>query len=158
MGLGDVYKRQALQSKKVKPKTKSKESSVSKNIKKQKKANTTPSSGLKIKKTQYSSSAAKKKQNFGGATGTKTADKRFATFREGSTENRKLQQERQKGNKETYSRKVSKKAEKTKATTAKSSSKKMHAIEKKNRERFGDAHVDRLKAKHAEWKKRRKKK
>ena len=137
---------------------KSGESSVSKNIKKQKKANTTPSSGLKIKKTQYSSSAAKKKQNFGGATGTKTADKRFATFREGSTENRKLQQERQKGNKETYSRKVSKKAEKTKATTAKSSSKKMHAIEKKNRERFGDAHVDRLKAKHAEWKKRRKKK
>ena len=137
---------------------KSGESSVSKNIKKQKKANTPPSSGLKIKKTQYSSSAAKKKQNFGGATGTKTADKRFATFREGSTENRKLQQERQKGNKETYSRKVSKKAEKTKATTAKSSSKKMHAIEKKNRERFGDAHVDRLKAKHAEWKKRRKKK
>ena len=61
---------------------KSGESSVSKNIKKQKKANTTPSSGLKIKKTQYSSSAAKKKQNFGGATGTKKADKRFATFRE----------------------------------------------------------------------------
>ena len=148
----------ALQGKTVKPKTKSKESSVSKNIKKQKKANTTPSSGLKIKKTQYSSNAAKKKQNFGGATGTKKADKRFATFREGSRENRKLQQERQKGNKETYSRKISKKAEKTKATTAKSSSKKMHAIEKRNRKIFGDAHVDRLKAKHAEWKKRRKKK
>ena len=28
----------------------------------------------------------------------------------------------------------------------------MHAIEKRNRKIFGDAHVDRLKAKHAEWK------
>ena len=35
---------------------------------------------------------------------------------------------------------------------------KMHAIEKANRKRFGDAHVDRLKAKHAEFKKKRKKK
>ena len=43
-------------------------------------------------------------------------------------------------------------------TDTKSKPKKMHAIEKRNRERFGDAHVDRLKAKHAEWKKRRKKK
>ena len=125
---------------------------------KQKKANTTPSSGLKIKPTQYSSSAAKKKQNFGGATGTKKADKRFGTFREGSTENRKLQLERQSGNKETYSRKLSPQAKKTKTTPTKSSSKKMHAIEKRNRERFGDAHVDRLKRQHEEFKKRRKKK
>jgi len=36
--------------------------------------------------------------------------------------------------------------------------KKMHAIEKRNREIFGDAHVDKLKAKHAAWKERRKKK
>lgn len=43
-------------------------------------------------------------------------------------------------------------------TDTKSKPKKMHAIEKRNRERFGDAHVDRLKAKHEEWKKRRKKK
>ena len=34
----------------------------------------------------------------------------------------------------------------------------MHAIEKRNRERFGDAHVDKLKAKYAEFKARRKKK
>ena len=135
-----------------------KESSTSKNIKKQKKANTAPSSGLKIKKTQYSSGAAKKKQNFGAATGTKKADKRFGTFREGSTENRKLQLERQKGNKETYSRKLSKKAEDTKTKSTKTSGKKMHAIEKRNRERFGDAHVDRLKRQHEAFKKRRKKK
>ena len=36
--------------------------------------------------------------------------------------------------------------------------KKMHAIEKANRKRFGDAHVDRLKARYAEFKKKRKKK
>mgnify|MGYP003134958375 CR=1 FL=1 len=137
---------------------KSGESSTSKNIKKQKKANTTPNSGLKIKKTQYSSKNARKKQNFGAATGTKKADKRFGTFREGDKENRKLQLERQGGKKETYSRKLSSEAKKTKTTPTKSKPKKMHAIEKRNRERFGDAHVDRLKAKHAEWKKRRKKK
>ena len=33
--------------------------------------------------------------------------------------------------------------------------KKMHSIEKKNRERFGDAHVDKLKAKHKAWKEAR---
>jgi len=137
---------------------KSGESSTRKNIKKQKKAISAPSSGLKIKKTQYSSNAAKKKQNFGAATGTKKADKRFGTFREGDKENRKLQLERQGGKKETYSRKVSKEAEKTKAKTVKSSGKKMHAIEKRNRERFGDAHVDRLKRQHEAFKKRRKKK
>ena len=35
------------------------------------------------------------------------------------------------------------------------STKKMHAIEKRNRERFGDAHVDKLKAKHKAWKEAR---
>lgn len=146
----------ALKSKKVKPK--SNKFSTKKNINKQKKANTAPSSGLKIKKTQYSSGAAKKKQNFGAATGTKKADKRFGTFREDSKENRKLQLERQNNKKETYSRKLSKEAEKTKTKPVKSSGKKMHAIEKRNRERFGDAHVDRLKRQHEAFKKRRKKK
>jgi histone H1/5 len=44
---------------------------------------------------------------------------------------------------------------KTKVT---SKPKKMHAIEKRNRKIFGDAHVDKLKAKHAAFKERRKKK
>ena len=44
---------------------------------------------------------------------------------------------------------------KTKVT---SKPKKMHAIEKRNRKIFGDAHVDKLKAKHAAFKARRKKK
>ena len=36
--------------------------------------------------------------------------------------------------------------------------KKMHAIEKRNRERFGDAHVEKLKKQYAEFKAKRKKK
>lgn len=43
-------------------------------------------------------------------------------------------------------------------TDTKSKPKKMHAIEKRNRERFGDAHVDRLKRQHEAFKRRRKKK
>ena len=93
------------------------DSSTEKNINKQKKANTKPSSGLKIKKTQYSSNAAKKKQNFGAATGTKKADKRFGTFREDPTANRKLQLERQDGKKETYSRRLSETAKKQTSET-----------------------------------------
>ena len=34
----------------------------------------------------------------------------------------------------------------------------MHAIVKQNRKRFGDAHVDKLKAMHAEFKAKRRKK
>jgi hypothetical protein len=133
------------------------ESSTTKNINKQKKANTTPNRGLKIKKTERSSRKNTNK-DYNAPTATKTADKRFSTFRVNADENLKLQKERQKGNTETYSRKLSPQAKKTKTTPTKSKPKKMHAIEKRNRERFGDAHVDRLKAKHAEWKKRRKKK
>jgi hypothetical protein len=138
------------------------QSSTTKNINKQKKNN---NNKLKVNKsrglkTQYSSNAARKKQNFNAPTGTKKVDKRFASFREDPTENRKLQDERKKNNNttETYSRRLSDKAKKTKNTKTTSSGKKMHAIEKRNRKIFGDAHVDRLKAKHAEWKKRRKKK
>ena len=42
--------------------------------------------------------------------------------------------------------------------TLKVKPKKMHAIEKRNRKRFGDAHVDKLKARYAEFKAKRKKK
>jgi len=78
---------------------------------------TTPSSGLKSKRTQYSSKNARKKQDFGAATGTKKADKRFGTFREDPTANRKLQLERQDGKKETYSRRLSSEAKKQTSET-----------------------------------------
>ena len=92
---------------------KSGESSTTKNINKQKKANTTPNRGLKIKKTERSSRKNTNK-DYNALTATKKADKRFATFREGDDANLKLQLERQDGNKETYSRKLSKESEKTK--------------------------------------------
>ena len=93
------------------------------------KPNKTNNTGLKIKKTQYSSKNARKKQDFGAATGTKKADKRFGTFREDSTANRKLQLERQntKGKTETYSRRLSSQAksqtEETKANKKKKTKK-----------------------------------
>ena len=50
-----------------------------------------------------------------------------------------------------------KKSEKSKETL-KAKPKKMHAIEKRNRKKFGDAHVDKLKAQYAKFKADRKKK
>ena len=42
-----------------------------------------------------------------------------------------------------------------KPKSSKKDTKKMHRIERQNRERFGDAHVDKLKAKHKAWKEAR---
>jgi len=136
------------------------QSSTTKNINKQKKTNNT---GLKTKKTQYSSKDARKKQNFGAATGTKKADKRFGTFRESPTANRNLQLERQKGNTETYSRKLSTKAknQKSTSTTTTKSAKPGSARAKmraKNEARFGKARVDKLRSKNADFQAMKKKK
>ena len=49
-----------------------------------------------------------------------------------------------------------KKKEPPKATETKAKPKKMHPIEKKNRARFGDAHVDKLKSKQVDFKAMRK--
>ena len=59
----------------------------------------------------------------------------------------------------TYKGEGSKTESKTTSTTSTTKKGgKMHAIEKANRKRFGDAHVDKLKARYAEFKKKRKKK
>jgi len=97
-------------------KGKSGESSTQTNINKQKKANTTPNRGLKIRKTERSSRKNTNK-DYNAPTATKKADKRFSTFRVDSNENLKLQKERQKGNTETYSRKLSPQAKKQTTTT-----------------------------------------
>ena len=47
---------------------------------------------------------------------------------------------------------------KTEGSSTPKTGKKMSAIEKRNRERFGDAHVDKLKARHKAFKAARKKK
>ena len=90
---------------------KSGESSTQTNINKQKKANTKPNRGLKIRRTERSSKVNRNK-DYNAPTATKTADKRFSTFRVDSNEILKLQKERQKGNTETYSRKLSPQAKK----------------------------------------------
>ena len=90
---------------------KSGESSTQTNINKQKKANTKPNRGLKIRRTERSRKVNRIK-DYNAPTATKTADKRFSTFRVDSNENLKLQKERQKGNTETYSRKLSPQAKK----------------------------------------------
>ena len=88
----------------------------------------------------------------------------MSSFRVDPEKNLQLQKEAKKGNKRTYTtvnaknRKNLTNQHKKDDKKSGSSGKKMHAIEKRNRKIFGDAHVDRLKAKHAEWKKRRKKK
>ncbi len=132
-----------------------KESSTQRNINKQKKANTTPNRGLKIRKTERSSRKNTNK-DYNASTATKKADKRFSTFRVDSNENLKLQKERQKGNTETYSRKLSPQAKKTKTTPAKTTTtkKRMTAREKlraKNVKRFGQARVDMLIRKNKEF-------
>ena len=53
---------------------------------------------------------------------------------------------------------VIKDKQKKSGETLKVKPKKMHAIEKRNRKKFGDAHVDKLKAEYAKFKKKRKKK
>jgi hypothetical protein len=133
---------------KGKGKTKKEESSTSKNIKKQKKANTTPNRGLKIKKTERSSRKNTNK-DYNASTATKKADKRFSTFRVNADENLKLQKERQKGNTETYSRKLSPQAKKTKTTTTTTTKSPKPGsararLRAENVKRFGKAHVDRL--------------
>ena len=90
---------------------KSGESSTQTNINKQKKANAKPTRGLKIRKTERSSRKNTNK-DYNAPTATKKADKRFSTFRVNSNENLKLQKERQEGNTETYSRKLSPQAKK----------------------------------------------
>ena len=136
-------------------KGKSGESSTRKNINKQKKANTTPNRGLKIKKTERSSRKNTNK-DYNAPTATKTADKRFSTFRVNADENLKLQKERQKGNKETYSRKLSPQAKKTQSnnTTTSKTPRPGSArakLREKNIKRFGEAHVNRLIAKNKEF-------
>tara|TARA_R100001443_G_scaffold86895_1_gene93519 strand:- start:494 stop:1054 length:561 start_codon:yes stop_codon:yes gene_type:complete len=91
----------------------------------------------------------------------KKPNEKLATWREDSTENKKLQQERKSGSDETYSRKTTnnnkkKVVNKKGGGSSSSSGKKMGSIEKKNRKIHGDTAINKLKIKHADWKKARK--
>ena len=101
--------------------------------------------------------------NFNKPEGKKDNNKKFASFRENAADQSKLNKQVKEGKKVTYKR-VTKnnKANLSDQHKVKSKSsntgKKMSAIEKRNRERFGDAHVDKLKARHKAFKEARKKK
>ncbi len=104
-------------------------------------------------------SANKKYQS---ETWTRKPTGKMATWRVDNKANKKLQEEHKSGSDHTYQRVTSKNKKDLsnqqvdKPSDKKSSGKKMHMLEKRNRERLGNAAVDRLKQKHAEWKKARK--
>ena len=121
---------------------------------------------LKIKKNNRHKSTGTGNQhlNFNKPEGKKDHNKKFASFREDASDQAKLNKQVKEGKKVTYKR-VHSKTDKAKLSDqhkvkSKSSNtgKKMHAIEKRNRERLGNARVDKLKAKHKAWKEARRKK
>ena len=121
---------------------------------------------LKIKKRGLSGANAELRRKRGL---TKKKDVKMASFRVSNKDNRRLQSETKDARRDTVSyTKVNKKNKaklsdqhkvKPKASAKSSNTgKKMSAIEKRNRERFGDAHVDKLKARHKAFKEARRKK
>ena len=121
---------------------------------------------LKIKKRGLSGANLELKRKRGR---TLKSNTKMASFREDTKANQKLQAEAKNPRKDytTYTKvnktnksKLSDQHKVKPKTGAKSSNtgKKMSAIEKRNRERFGDAHVDKLKARHKAFKEARRKK
>ena len=121
---------------------------------------------LKIKKRGLSGANAELRRKRGT---TQKKDVKMASFRVSNKDNRRLQSETKDARSSTVSyTKVNKKNKaqlsdqhkvKPKAGAKSSNTgKKMSAIEKRNRERFGDAHVDKLKARHKAFKEARRKK
>ena len=119
---------------------------------------------LKIRKVGLSGANKELRKKRGT---TQKKDVKMASFRVSNKDNRRLQSETKDARRDTVSyTKVNKKNKaqlsdqhKVKPKTKSSNTgKKMSAIEKRNRERFGDAHVDKLKARHKAFKEARRKK
>tara|TARA_R100000234_G_C4991153_1_gene175620 strand:- start:1058 stop:1567 length:510 start_codon:yes stop_codon:yes gene_type:complete len=120
---------------------------------------------IKNKSNPYKSTGTGNQHlNFNKPEGKKDHNKKFASFREDSADQAKLNKQVKEGKKVTYKRVHSKtdKANLSDQHKVKSKSsntgKKMGRIERENRKRFGDAHVDKLKAKHKAWKEARRNK
>ena len=101
--------------------------------------------------------------NFNKPEGKKDHNKQFASFREDASDQAKLNKQVKEGKKVTYQRVTKKNKDKLSnqhKVKSKSSNtgKKMGRTERENRKRFGDAHVDKLKARHKAFKEARKKK
>ena len=102
-------------------------------------------------------------KKFQSTTWKKKPNNKMASFREDTKANQQLQKEHKSGSDITYQRVTSNNKKNLsnqqvdKPSDKKSSGKKMHSIEKKNREIHGDEAINKLKAKHAKWKADRKK-
>jgi len=123
------------------------------------------SRGLKVrpKKTEKTTTIKKVKYPvYKGKVEEKKVDKPTngeTTKNSGTTNNSETKKETPKYKKVTQKELDAKIAERKKPKEKlKVKPKKMHAIEKRNRERFGDAHVDKLKKQYAEFRAKRKKK
>tara|TARA_R100001082_G_C4322772_1_gene141905 strand:+ start:208 stop:765 length:558 start_codon:yes stop_codon:yes gene_type:complete len=119
--------------------------------------------GSNVSRKVFGNPKTNANKKYQSETWTKKPNNKMATWRVDDKENKKLQEEHKSGSDHTYQRVTSKNKKDLsnqqvdKPSDKKSSGKKMHSIEKKNREIHGDEAIDKLKAKHAKWKADRKK-
>ena len=119
--------------------------------------------GSNVSRKVFGNPKTNANKKYQSTTWTKKPNNKMASFREDTKENQQLQKEHKSGSDITYQRVTSKNKKDLsnqqvdKPSDKKSSGKKMHAIEKKNREIHGDEAINKLKAKHAKWKADRKK-
>ena len=119
--------------------------------------------GSNVSRKVFGNPKTNANKKYQSTTWTKKPNNKMASFREDTKENQQLQKEHKSGSDITYQRVTSKNKKDLsnqqvdKPSDKKSSSKKMHSIEKKNREIHGDEAINKLKAKHAKWKADRKK-
>ena len=119
--------------------------------------------GSNVSRKVFGNPKTNANKKYQSTTWTKKPNNKMASFREDTKANQQLQKEHKSGSDITYQRVTSNNKKNLsnqqvdKPSDKKSSGKKMHAIEKKNREIHGDEAIDKLKAKHAKWKADRKK-
>ena len=120
-------------------------------------------SELKKKNKYKSTGKGNQHLNFNKPEGKKDHNKQFASFRKNDVDQAKLNKQVANNEKVTYERVTKKNKDKLSnqhKVKSKSSNtgKKMGRTERENRKRFGDAHVDKLKARHKAFKEARRKK
>ena len=119
--------------------------------------------GSNVSRKVFGNPKTNANKKYQSTTWKKKPNNKMASFREDTKANQQLQKEHKSGSDITYQRVTSNNKKNLsnqqvdKPSDKKSSGKKMHSIEKKNREIHGDEAINKLKAKHAKWKADRKK-
>ena len=119
--------------------------------------------GSNVSRKVFGNPKTNANKKYQSTTWTKKPNNKMASFREDTKANQQLQKEHKSGSDITYQRVNSNNKKNLsnqqvdKPSDKKSSGKKMHAIEKKNREIHGNERINKLKADHAKWKADRKK-